>query len=463
MNSSYQKISPSTIKEKQNNKNTSKRILNQNEINAKNTYKERIKEIVNKTKSHVTNKSNGKKNYNVINFNQGITQLSFEKKISKKDIYKESNLSEFILLLCKSQYITNNKNIRIVCHSGLMKTFLHDIIPSLKNKTKKNISNKQNKLKDIYEQNLWSIFLKTNNNNYISITRHGYTFANFLKSKGESLSLLNPLMWSKKIVAKLEQINEKDTALSLYGILTSLKQGEDLFNYEKSKNKIENYSYTIFVSVLIRTWMTAICLYLPNFSPKDKNENFSLYVAPFIKESGSTLDNTPDSIGDQMKNIYEFIYFFIRTDEESISDVADNIFKTSNNDVIKDVIKENINKISKYFKDGKKLNIFIPESAELYSIYYENGELVNEITFMKEKNILANKCNKINELTIDNISIFEGKEKLSKDVFGKISRWCEPFSKKNTMFAKRSTTGKQCKNRIKKNPIEVSEKQPMAL
>jgi hypothetical protein len=460
--------------------------LEKKENNAKKIYEKKIKIIANATKSHVTHKNNNTKNYTAINFNTGIKKLSLEKKNSKiyksifgtKDIYKESNLLDFISLLYKSGYITNNtnntnntsskssksntnstnsitntnntsstnnKNIRIVCHSGLMQKFLHKIIDSSNN----GIKNKVKNIENIYDQNLWSIFLKTENNNYISITRHAYTFANFLKSKGKSLSGI--LNLPRKILTKWEQTHEKDTALSLYGIFTSLKQGEDLFNYEKSKNKIQNYSYTIFVSVLIRTWMTAICLYLPNFSTENKNENFSLYVSPFIKESGSTLDNTPDTIENQMKNIYEFIYFFTRRDKNNKNIFIDKILHSSNDDVI----KKNIDKISEYFKSGKKLDIFIPEKNLKYTFFYEKDKLTNEVTKM-EKNIFSdNKSNKINELNIKNISIFEGKEKLSKDFLGEISRWCEPFSKKNTFLAKRSLTGKNCQSRIKETPNEV--------
>ena len=460
---------------------------NTKENKAKKIYEKTIKIIANETKSHVTHKNNNTKNYNAINFNTGIKKLSLEKKNSKayfksiftKDIYKESNLLDFISLLYKSGYNinstnntnntsskssksntnsisnitntnsitnTNNKNIRIVCHSGLMQKFLDKIIDRSNTK----IRNQVSKLEDIYDQNLWSIFLKTENN-YISITRHAYTFANFLKSKSGSLKFGSFEETGTKIRTKLEQTREKDTALSLYGIFTSLKQGKDLFNYEKSKNNIQNYSYTIFVSVLIRTWMTAICLYLPNFSTENKNENFSLYVSPFIKESGSTLDNTPDTIENQMKNIYEFIYFFTRRDNNK-STFIDKILHSLNDDVI----KNNIEKISTYFKSGKKLDIFIPEKDLKYTFFYEKDKLTNEVTIMKKNIFSDNKSNKINELNIKNISIFEGKEKLSKDFLEKISRWCEPFSKKNTFFAKMSTTGKTCESRIKETPNEVS-------
>jgi hypothetical protein len=69
-----------------------------------------------------------------------------------------------------------------------------------------------------------------------------------------------------------------------------------------------------FVSILVRTWITALCLYLPKIG---NNNKFTLVVSPFIKESTALIgkigqntdDNLPISINKQIIIIKNFLKF----------------------------------------------------------------------------------------------------------------------------------------------------------
>ena len=200
-----------------------------------------------------------------------------------------------------------NNTIKVVCHSGIMKNYFK----------KKNGSS--NRIKDLKNTNVWS-FKETIDNNTFMVTRHAFSVANIFKEKGRMTN----------------QISEKDSSLSCYGILSSLLKANNINNnikknpllmsnaqviplinntsnstnkiinqdIQENKKKINNGSVirilksnnvirmlnknnnknlapeTIYVSVLIRTWMTAICLYLP-FCKRDK---LILEVSQNLKE-----------------------------------------------------------------------------------------------------------------------------------------------------------------------------------
>ena len=210
------------------------------------------------------------------------------------DSYIESDILK-LLYFFKSY----NLNIKIVCHSHLMQDLLN--IKILDNF---NIGN--NKKSEILEiennENIWSIIL---NSGKYCITRHAFTIANFYKENAKK-SFIETLSR-----AKLKQVTDNDTKLSLYGILGSL-------NFDNPDINLNDCNNTVFVSILVRTWITAICLYLPKIKLEDTE--FTLVVSPFIKESGSTYDNTPLPIDKQINIIKNFLLFLRNIDTSQVSE-----------------------------------------------------------------------------------------------------------------------------------------------
>ena len=185
---------------------------------------------------------------NIVNlFNKPITisQLGFtsitnnyiapcNQKYNLIDDYNKSDIDTFIPFiynrsldnkLPNSNMIVNNTDIiRVVCHSGIMDTFikLRKGSTDLFNKKMKN---------SIQDQNLWSILLEpekntdldTDKNTKILITRHAFTGANLEKEK----KLLG--------VTIRQNIIEQDTSLTMWGIITALIQG-----YIIKKNNLGN-------------------------------------------------------------------------------------------------------------------------------------------------------------------------------------------------------------------------------
>jgi hypothetical protein len=338
---------------------------------------------------------------------------------SNNSSYKDSNLLSFLTLLCKKNLMNN---VRIVCHSGIMKTFVKKLELLKKKQTflskiiykSNNSSNNNDALKDLVKkQNLWTLFLKNNNefnNNFnISISRHAYTFANLLKEKGRSI----------------EQTREKDTQLSLYGILTALNHGNNLVDNETFCG-LEETPKLVYVSVLIRTWMTAICLYLPH----NTSNTFTLVVSPFLKEEGSTPDNTPEEFSNQIKNINIFLKYLMMLEVDD------------------DNINKNINNIKKFFEQDGKLIII--KSKDKQTITFNNNKNNNKNNNNSPNYFNSNNSNNSNSncdnLSFSKIIIFDGIEKLNpKSII--TSRWCEPFAKQEKFIGFGQNT---CVSRMKK-------------
>ena len=212
------------------------------------------------------------KNENNIEINKtkfiGTINLRMFQNIDNID-YLSNNIYDFF-----SYYVTIfgslPSNMKIVSHSKTMKNFYNFLQIEKKDKfifKLFSIKKEKNNIEKLqFDENIWSLLMRCNNKSNIIITRHAYTVANFYIN-------------SSSII---KQVLERDTKLTVYGILTSLLKGNKL----KEKN---NDCNIIFVSVLIRTWMTAICLYLPHCNSKF----FTLIVSPFLKEEGNTYDNLP--------------------------------------------------------------------------------------------------------------------------------------------------------------------------
>jgi hypothetical protein len=280
-----------------------------------------------------------------------------------------------------------------------------------------------NNINKIFNENLWSIFIDLNDKTKISISRHGFSFANLIKERKK-----------KGLIGKIEQKMEKDAKLSLYGILTALLHGNDLVEKEK-KYGMEEPPRSICVSVLIRTWMTAICLYLPHCI----DNNFNLIVSPFIKETGFGLDNEPESFDKQISTIKDFLNYLIK-----ISDVK---FSRTR-------INDNLLKIKNFFKNGYELNIVTTYKSLLQGqhnktvhFYYTDNEIQYDITTPK-KSFFNKVCTDKINFEIENVEIFHGEYKpLKQNIKTKFTRWCEPFSTKNSFTNIKSL----CKSRLSKN------------
>jgi hypothetical protein len=334
-------------------------------------------------------------------------KLNKDVKIEKKS-YEESDLNKLLsILLAKDQ-----KDFRIVCHSNIMRKFLKDTLTK--------VSKQITKLSD--EQNLWTLFF-TCNEKKISVSRHAYSYANTIKNKGDKLGKL-PLDKLKKKLGKLQQASEKDPGLTIYGILSSLYHGSKLVENE-IKNGLTSTPSTIYVSILIRTWMTAICLYLPHVN----NDDFTLIISPFIKEEGIPFfsnDNYPNKIDEQIIEINKFLEF--------LTDIDINIIKN-------EVIKDNIKKIKTFFNDGHTVNIF-----------YFDDVLKNDFN-----NVLKNDSNKNLSIENNKIIIFPGFKKPNKEILKKVSRWCEPFSSKKSWTMNLSLKKPTCKDKINAGKDTLSD------
>jgi hypothetical protein len=396
----------------------------------------------------------------LLQINRFNRQIGLESESKLKNINYENYLESDILKLLaflKLYGIVNNKSIKIVCHSALMKKFLNKKIlnpvqTSLFEKRKllsTDINNK--KLKYIEKkENMWSIILNDNSklnitesqvtstsllDRSICITRHAFTNANIYKEQSKTY---NPFT---KVISRYKQFTDIDTKLSLYGILGALDFNSPAIN-------LDNCDNTVFVSVLVRTWITALCLYLPKIGDDDKlikrsknvirsvesyssgtspnndvessmfitskdlipnfkgenlnSHRFKLVVSPFIKEHGITLDNMPIPLSKQIIIIKNFLKF-LRT-------------KFSNNQST-EKYEINANKINSFFNNGGILEIYgvkkIKDTTKYikYQIRYDKNKncYFSESSIEKYFTTIIN--NYDNKLGIDNLSILPGVRK----------------------------------------------------
>jgi hypothetical protein len=151
----------------------------------------------------------------------------------------------------------------------------------------------------------------------------------------------------------------KEPMISILGIITGLSLDKGVETSD------------VFVSCLIRTWITAIILYLPS-APDGP---FNLYVSPFIKEKhsdfGLGLDkgNTPLYSIRQQLHVLE--YFYSKLDEllkdERWRVLTDNKEKITNK--IKIIIKKRKTVNIHYFSDD---NTNIKDEGHGSQLYYSN-------------------------------------------------------------------------------------------
>lgn len=91
-------------------------------------------------------------------------------------------------------------------------------------------------------------------------TRHGYSCNNI------NTTLLEKALYS-----------DKDPSLTIWGIIETFKHGKDNIDYFNSNN--------IYVSCLVRTWLTATLLYIHHVNKVNANNKIILLnIVPFLKE-----------------------------------------------------------------------------------------------------------------------------------------------------------------------------------
>jgi len=382
----------------------------------------------------------------LIKIDPSITTRYVKEKMYSKfyNPYNESDITKFISYISNNS--ANNSTIRIVCHNGIMRDFLEKIV---KNSEKyKSIS---------ANQNVWSISLKTDKINFI-ITRHGFSVANYFEAKSK----------------KLKQISETDAKLTLWGIYTALlratslnkEQNGNIGNSKQSAlysvNMYNEYlnSFTkvpelarsptltfgsrlapkqetetsIYVSVLIRTWMTAICLYLP-FCESD---TLILHVSPYLKETGISYDNIPDNFNIQKKIFLYFLQYLWMMSQYVVSWTETNnsvergkYFRKTDGSLFEltadsplAIIYENLKSINTFFINKHKVVIIYKYIVVEYKFDNQNGIIMTE-THTTENPTTETP---ITILNITELKIFEGKCKPGAKISEKIFDSCEPFA-----------------------------------
>ena len=167
-----------------------------------------------------------------------------------------------------------------------------------------------------------------------SFTRHGPSCNNMVSTGSAITNLVTMGRWDEKY-------KTMEPSLADGGITRLIEFKLD------QKNKGVFDSDHVFVSPLIRTWMTAIILY--GINPKEQGKPLHLCVSPFLKEHyqfGHQSGNFPIPVPDQIENIQSFLTF-LRTELEgkgitfvksivfefprnSIKEAVDDIYPTSN-------------------------------------------------------------------------------------------------------------------------------------
>ena len=145
--------------------------------------------------------------------------------------------------------------------------------------------------------------------------------------------------------------------LSMWGIISGLALNRKILG--KFQNKV-------YVSSLVRTWMTAIIEYFPHVT----TNALDLIISPYIKEAdlsnkyyiGQSIDkgNIPESVDVQIDKI-KYFFSFLRLLQQYLKKMNENQttdasrVKSYNNNIFK--IQMNLDKI---LTDGNKINIIFP-------------------------------------------------------------------------------------------------------
>lgn len=186
----------------------------------------------------------------------------------------------------------------------------------------------------------------------------------------------------------------EEPPLSLWGIISGLALQREPYKINKFREM-----NCVYVSCLVRTWMTAIIEYLPYCS----NGEISLIVSPYIKEAdisnkfyvGQSIDkgNMPIDVKNQIEKI-KYFFLILKLVQKYIK-IFNN--KNHNNDKCKK-IEENIDKI---LTNKTKINIIFPP--------YETIKNRKQVKINYKIELIYNSKN--NELNVETY-LFEGNNKI---------------------------------------------------
>jgi len=400
--------------------NKNKEIKSNKNKEIKSLYQIHLNDTSNNIRKSELNKNKEIKSFNQIYLKDNIIE----------PVYNGSDIISFLSYL--NNTICIPQNLRIVCHDDI----IQDLLKKL------NIDSNDN-IKKIFNENLWSIFMSLHSNKKISISTNGFSLLDLIDQKKGKKTIFVPTI-------NYNKLSEPDAKLSLYGILTSLLHGSDLVRKE-SYDGMKESPDTIFVSILMRTWMTAICLYLPHC----KNDNFTLVVSPFLKKKGMSIYNKPDETY-QVGMLQYFLEYLIRLCNMEISNnlINENLLKIKNY-FIRD--KRNLilySNVDHYAKANKLLQTLYFDTKNVRRTYvykYYFNESKNQISYnyIKDANYFNKKCNENYEkkiFYIDNIKLFHGETKPFK---AKLITSCEYFSQ--IPKKKKSININECKANLIKN------------
>lgn len=180
--------------------------------------------------------------------------------------------------------------------------------------------------------------------------RHGFSCNNLKDIKGSKLSSL----WRK----------DPEPSLTMWGILQCLDKSMEV-------NGVDPESQMVFVSPLLRTWLTATLLFLPH------TKHLTLQIAPHLKEhhqfSGDT-GNLPAESTIQMKKYVEFLDY-LQMINNQFTDPQDN---TMISNLKKMMQQDKIIEIKDSFHKEKENVLF----------EYKDGKWTKESTPLTEYNVV---------------------------------------------------------------------------
>lgn len=131
-------------------------------------------------------------------------------------------------------------------------------------------------------------------------TRHGYSCNNI------NTTLIEKALYS-----------DRDPSLTIWGIIETFKHGKENIDYFNSNN--------IYVSCLVRTWLTATLLYIHHVNKVNSNNKIILLnIVPFLKEKHLNLllandkGNSPEVLNKQINKLIlllKYCFTFLSSDD----------------------------------------------------------------------------------------------------------------------------------------------------
>jgi hypothetical protein len=248
---------------------------------------------------------------------------------------------------------------------------------------------------------------------FINLWRHAWSCANLdWNIQGE----VNPLTGDAtnyQRTVDLANLREHDPSLTVWGTISTLYQSAIYARTYRNLHIGENYY--VCVSVLIRTWLTAILLYGTNLA---EGQNLFLIISPYLKEQPNEIDNLAKEFTEEIEQVCKLI---------------------SSLGHIKNILEE------KYSRNNYAIQLI----TKIQNLAGKKIIIKNHTVGIVELEIDAEYKTKINsapsgiELEIDN-------EYLSK-IIGLFINNTEPY------INQRETNSKNIELEVKQKPIEIEE------